>query len=180
MSDKDFLAAYDKYGEEALTYNDQTSTLYTSYGRVENGEVVIYGKQIKLSQSSYRPVEDNELQLTGEPPLPGFSAFKWASLWKSVKGLFKSKNVINGFKNTITFGQNENQIYHTYRHIDQLGLSREIVTKAVMKDVARKISEIVEGRPFNQRIEIMGYRLQYTAYKLNNGKINIGRIHQIE
>lgn len=80
----------------------------------------------------------------------------------------------------LLLGQNENQIYHTYRHIDQLGLSREIVTKAVMKDVARKISEIVEGRPFNQRIEIMGYRLQYTAYKLNNGKINIGRIHQIE
>lgn len=94
MSDKDFLAAYDKYGEQALTYNDQTSTLYTSYGRVENGEVVIYGKQIKLSQSSYHSVEDNEFQLTGEPPLPGFSAFKWASLWKSVKGLFKFSSAV--------------------------------------------------------------------------------------
>ena len=99
MSDKDFLAAYDKYGEQALTYNGQTSTLYTSYGRVENGEVVIYGKQIKLSQSSYRPAENNELQLTGEPPLPGFSAFKWASLWKNSKKIRSTTKSLSGVKN---------------------------------------------------------------------------------
>ena len=108
MSNKEFLAAYEAYGADALTYNDQTATLYSSEGKVENGQVVIYG------------------------------------------------------------------------HIDQLGLSRDVVTKTIMKDIAKKTTEIVEGRPFNQRIEIMGHRLQYTAYKLSNGKINIGRIHQIE
>lgn len=107
MSDKDFLAAYDKYGEQALTYNDQTSTLYTSYGRVENGEVVIYGKQIKLSQSSYRPVEDNEYLITGEPPLPGFSAFKWASLpnWTVKVGKYKyTETVARHFRELVKRG----------------------------------------------------------------------------
>ena len=180
MSDKEFLTAYDKYGEQALTYNDQTSTLYYSKGKVENGQVVIYGKNIKINKTLYRPLEDGELQFTGEPPLPGFSAFKWASLLKSVKGLFKAKSTIRNLRNIISFGQNENQVYHTFRHIDQLSLSRDVVTKAIMKDIAKKTTEIIEGRPFNQRIEVMGYRLQYTAYKLSNGKINIGRIHQIE
>lgn len=180
MSNKEFLAAYEAYGADALTYNDQTATLYSSKGKVENGQVVIYGSHIKLNQSFYLPVENNDFQLTGEPPLPGLSAFKWASLWKSVKSLFKAKNAIRSFRSIITFGQNENQVYHTFRHIDQLGLSRDVVTKTIMKDIAKKTTEIVEGRPFNQRIEIMGHRLQYTAYKLSNGKINIGRIHQIE
>ena len=89
MSDKEFLAAYDKYGEQALTYNDRTSMLYSYEGKVENGEVVIYGKHIKINKTLYRPLGDDELQFTGEPPLPGFSALKLTSLLKSVKGLFK-------------------------------------------------------------------------------------------
>ena len=76
MSNKEFLAAYEAYGADALTYNDQTATLYSSEGKVENGQVVIYGSHIKLKQSYYFPVEDNEYLITGEPPLPGFSAFK--------------------------------------------------------------------------------------------------------
>ena len=91
MSDKEFLTAYDKYGEQALTYNDQTSTLYYSKGKVENGQVVIYGKNIKINKTLYRPLEDGELQFTGEPPLPGFSALKLTSLsnWVVKVGKYK-------------------------------------------------------------------------------------------
>ena len=180
MSNKEFLAAYEAYGADALTYNDQTATLYSYEGKVENGQVVIYGRKIELYKTLYQPIGENELQSTGEPPLPRLSAFKWVPLWKSAKNLFKAKNAIRSFRSIITFGQNENQVYHTFRHIDQLGLSRDVVTKTIMKDIAKKTTEIVEGKPFNQRIEIMGHRLQYTAYKLGNGKINIGRIYQIE
>ena len=120
MSDKEFLTAYDKYGEQALTYNDQTSTLYYSKGKVENGQVVIYGKNIKINKTLYRPLEDGELQFTGEPPLPGFSAFKWASLLKSVKGLFKfafgGKNaapVVRAYtKSNLQLGQQMHRAYH--------------------------------------------------------------------
>lgn len=62
MSDDEFRAAYDKYGEAALTYNDQTSTLYSSYGRIENGEVVIYGMKMKIgmTQKSDMYVEEED------------------------------------------------------------------------------------------------------------------------
>lgn len=99
MSNKEFLAAYEAYGADALTYNDQTATLYSYEGRVENGQVVIYGSHIKLKQSYYLPVEDNEYLITGEPPLPGFSAFKWASLWKDSKKIWSATKSLSGVKN---------------------------------------------------------------------------------
>ena len=90
MSDKEFLTAYDKYGEAALTYNDQTATMYFSKGKVENGEVVIYGGKIEMYKTLYRPTEDaNGYLITGEPPLPGLSPVKWGTLWKSAKSVFK-------------------------------------------------------------------------------------------
>lgn len=105
MSDDEFRDAYNKYGEAALTYNDQTSTLYSSYGAVKNGEVVIYG--VKIPTNIYRSdyplgeASPDSYLITGEPPLlPGFSAFKWASLWKSVKGIFASKK---GYESFIAF-----------------------------------------------------------------------------
>lgn len=99
MSNKEFLAAYEAYGADALTYNDQTATLYSYEGKVENGQVVIYGSHIKLKRSYYLPVEDNEYLITGEPPLPGFSAFKWASLWKDSKKIWSATKSLSGVKN---------------------------------------------------------------------------------
>lgn len=32
----------------------------------------------------------------------------------------------------------------------------------------------------NRVITVQGQKLQYTAYKLPNGKINIGRIHEVK
>lgn len=37
--------------------------------------------------------------------------------------------------------------------------------------------KVVAGKPFNQMIEVAGQKLQYTAFKLESGIINIGRIH---
>lgn len=119
--------------------------------------------------------------ITGEPPfLPGFGAFKLASLWKMFKTLFYSKNAVNKtIQSFITFGQNDNQVYHAFRHVDDLGLSREVVSKAIIADFSKKTSQIVEGKAFNQIIEVEGHRLQYTVFKLSNGIYNIGRIHGI-
>ena len=43
MTDKEFLEAYERYGQQALTYNDQTNKLYSSYVTYENGEIVVNG-----------------------------------------------------------------------------------------------------------------------------------------
>ena len=175
MSDKDFLAAYDKYGEKALTYNDQTSTLYTSYGRVENGEVVIYGKQIKLSQSSYRPVEDNEYLITGEPPLPGFSAFKWASLWKSVKGLFKFSSaakqaapVVKAYtKSNLRLGRQIHAAYKVNDVIDGVAMKEFRGIPGIRPDfVDFSTRTIYELKPFNPKAMQQGWKQLYKYQNL--------------
>jgi hypothetical protein len=82
-----------------------------------------------------------------------------------------------GTKSSIQFGSNSNQVYHTFRHIDQLGLDRATVSKAVSSDLKSISSSIKTGQTVNRIISVEGKSLQYTAYKLQNGTLNVGRIH---
>ena len=79
----------------------------------------------------------------------------------------------------ITFGQNDNQTYHTFRHTDKLNLPRKEVMKNVTKDI-QQLTIIPYGMHVNRTIIINGIRLQYTVFKLNNGTLNVGRIHEIK
>ncbi len=79
----------------------------------------------------------------------------------------------------IQFGETENQIYHTFRHIDALGIDRSVVESSIESHLRSVSSQIVEGQPFNQIIEVSGQQIQYTAFKLPNGIINVGRIHGV-
>lgn len=82
-------------------------------------------------------------------------------------------------KTVVKFGNNPNQEYHAFRHIDKLRLGREEVRLAIEQDIRSHISKIRPNKPFNKVIIVKGKRLQYTAYKLPDGTINIGRIHEI-
>ena len=82
-------------------------------------------------------------------------------------------------KYKITFGQNDNQTYHTFRHADKLNLPRKEVIKNVTKDI-QQLTIIPYGMHVNRTIIINGIRLQYTVFKLNNGTLNVGRIHEIK
>uniref|UniRef100_UPI000527B373 RHS repeat-associated core domain-containing protein n=1 Tax=Thiolinea disciformis TaxID=125614 RepID=UPI000527B373 len=78
----------------------------------------------------------------------------------------------------IQFGNVDNQVSHTFRHIEDLGLDRSTVQLAVENDLRQgTASQVVSGRPFNGIVEVAGHRLQYTAFRLPNGVLNIGRIH---
>lgn len=80
----------------------------------------------------------------------------------------------------IQFGKSDNQIYHAFRHTDALGLERSTVQQ-VIKDHFKKVSsQLIKGKPFNQVIEIGGQKIQYTAFEISDGVINIGRIHGIK
>ena len=81
--------------------------------------------------------------------------------------------------NSIRFGNDANQVYHAFRHIDAIGLSRSAVQSAVETHLNTVIHEIPMGKPFNQTITVNGIKIQYTAYKLPNGEINVGRIHPV-
>jgi RHS repeat-associated protein len=80
---------------------------------------------------------------------------------------------------SIQFGNNPNQVYHAFRHIDALGLSRGDVQSAIEADLQTAASQIMPGQPFNQVITVAGQRLQYTAYLLADGTINVGRVHGV-
>jgi len=77
----------------------------------------------------------------------------------------------------IQFGNNSNQVYHAFRHTDEMGLARSAVQAAIEEHLPTVASQIVEGKPLNQIIEVAGQKVQYTAYKLPDGTINVGRIH---
>jgi len=78
----------------------------------------------------------------------------------------------------IQFGKGANQVYHAFRHTDEMGLSRAAVQAAIEEHLPTVASQIVDGKPLNQVIEVSGKQIQYTAFKLPDGTINVGRIHE--
>lgn len=77
----------------------------------------------------------------------------------------------------IQFGRNANPIQHAFRHTDALGLDRALVQSGVQSHLKTVASQITPGKAFHQIIEVGGQRIQYTAFKLPDGTINVGRIH---
>ncbi|WP_147440272.1 hypothetical protein [Notoacmeibacter ruber] len=77
----------------------------------------------------------------------------------------------------VSFGRNTNQDYHVWRHVeDELGMSRQRVQDAVVTDLP-PVADLSDG--LNVRfVNIDGVRLQYNTFKLPDGTVNIGRIHE--
>ncbi len=100
-------------------------------------------------------------------------------LSKRLGKLFKTARTVVGAADdvAIQFGKNANQVHHAFRHTDALGLDRAVVQFGVQSHLKTVASQITPGKPFNQIIEVGGQRIQYTAFKLPDGTINVGRIH---
>jgi RHS repeat-associated protein len=77
----------------------------------------------------------------------------------------------------VQFGRNANQIQHAFRHTDALGLDRAAVQTGVQNHFNTVASQITIGRPFIQFVDVAGQRIQYTAFRLQDGTVNVGRIH---
>jgi RHS repeat-associated protein len=75
------------------------------------------------------------------------------------------------------FGQNPNQVYHAFRHVEELGLNRNVVMARIRANLYGKY--LSKGTLFQGTIRIGEYSIQYNAMLLENGSINIGRIHAI-
>ena len=89
-------------------------------------------------------------------------------------------SIKGGSKLTVQFGKTSNQVSHVFRHTDALGLDRTVVKSAVESHFRGVASQIVPGKPFIQRVKVGGRNIQYTAFKLKDGTINIGRIHGVK
>lgn len=94
------------------------------------------------------------------------------------RSLIAAKTVVGAADDVaIQFGKNANQVQHAFRHTDALGLDRAVVQSGVLSHLKTVASQITPGKPFVQIIEVGGQRIQYTAFKLPDGMINVGRIH---
>jgi RHS repeat-associated protein len=78
---------------------------------------------------------------------------------------------------TIQFGRVANQVEHAFRHTDELGLDRSAVQAAIEQHLPTVVSQMAPGKPLNQIITVDGQRIQYTAFEIAKGVINVGRIH---
>lgn len=76
----------------------------------------------------------------------------------------------------VVFGQNSNQSYHTWRHVDKLGLDRTKVESIIRTDLNKNILNIKTGQPYKGNVTVNGQLLEYRAYRRIDGIINIGRI----
>lgn len=77
---------------------------------------------------------------------------------------------------TIRFGKGANQVYHTFRHIEEEGLLRSVVEDAIIRDFVPRTNMVVANQPFNRTIIIQNKAVTYTAFRISKEVINIGRI----
>jgi hypothetical protein len=75
----------------------------------------------------------------------------------------------------IRFGATEDQIRHTFRHTDQMGLDRDAIAQAIRSDLMRRQSALL-GPYITGQVRIDDIVLEYRAYRLVDGAINVGRI----
>jgi len=78
-------------------------------------------------------------------------------------------------KVVVRFGRNANQESHAFRHIDEVGLDRGAVRDAIQNDLTEKGTSLKDGL-YNGRVNVNGVDVDYAAYKLPDGTINVGRI----
>jgi hypothetical protein len=75
----------------------------------------------------------------------------------------------------IQFGKVENQISHTFRHVERAGFNRQLVQDAIREDILRTADSLIDGQ-YSGSVILNGAKIDYSAFKLPNGIINVGRI----
>ncbi|AKG15990.1 hypothetical protein [Moraxella bovoculi] len=78
----------------------------------------------------------------------------------------------------ITFGQNSNQINHTWRHLEAEVIGRNIAEPAIKNDLERRdLNSIPIGTTKGFEITINGQQVQYYIHRIGINQYNIGRSH---
>ena len=78
-------------------------------------------------------------------------------------------------RSSIQFGRTENQVYHTFRHVEAAGLDRGLTAQAITKDLASIGKNLPYGL-LNRTVAVGDAKVTYSAFKLKDGTINVGRI----
>ncbi|PRD40391.1 hypothetical protein C5748_27270, partial [Phyllobacterium phragmitis] len=167
----DPVAAAAKYGYAAADGLSEQSLLYLqalANGNYQAAGEYLSGLAIDLAIKVAAPAAGTAI-----------GAIKTADKLAALKKIEKIEKAATkaGVPDGVSFGRNANQDYHVWRHVeDELGMSRQRVQDAVVADLlpAGNLSSGLNVR----FVTIDGVRLQYNAFKLPDGTINIGRIHE--
>lgn len=78
----------------------------------------------------------------------------------------------------IVFGTNPQGLEHALRHVEAIGLNRTQVMQAIQADLQTRLPLPApqNNAPFNGSVTVNGVTLNYSAYPLPNGLVNVGRI----
>ena len=102
------------------------------------------------------------------------STLKWGGFTTGLKGLFSSAS---GYKTVVQFGKGTNQVSHTFRHVEEMGLNANTVKSAILKNIPGISKNVTYGgKTIYTQIKVGGQDIIYSAHRLQNGTINVGRI----
>ncbi|MFZ1703470.1 MAG: hypothetical protein WAT79_03940, partial [Saprospiraceae bacterium] len=75
---------------------------------------------------------------------------------------------------SVEFGRNENQKYHTSRHVDAAGMDVAKVQQAIRSDLAK--TNVPVGQTISRSITVDGRTITYNAFGRSKDVVNVGRI----
>ena len=79
----------------------------------------------------------------------------------------------------VVFGQDANQVRHTFRHTDWLGLDRKEAIEAIRADLESRLPLSVRPQgntPLIGYMRVNGVRPEYHAYPVGEDLVNVGSI----
>ena len=175
MTDKDgrllWFGDYDGWGrlngETNITGAHQPFRLQNQYCDAETG----------LHYNFYRYYEPNAGRFINQDPIGLWGGENLYAFAPNAQGWVDPLGLDSISSPIIRFGNNPNQVHHTFRHIDEMGLDRERVKQEVTRDLSRCANSIPFGEPINREVTVDGQRIQYTAFRLPENILNVGRIH---
>ncbi|WP_244146771.1 hypothetical protein [Paraburkholderia sp. BCC1876] len=77
----------------------------------------------------------------------------------------------------INWGQNPNQLYHTFRHLDEAGIPHQPVMDAIIKDVAENSGlQLAVGDGDTFVVTVNGMAIEYSAHRQSVDMVRVGSI----
>jgi uncharacterized protein RhaS with RHS repeats len=155
-------------GINTYTYVANLPTRYTDRLGLDNPGMGPYGPYY-----FWRPAPDLGLI----PVAPEAALIPLLRLPK-ILDLFNKKPQPEDAQNcTISFGRNKDQADHATRHLNDKGIDPETAMEKITNDINRLNGEGKIGDGLNRgSINVNGATVDYSAYRLPDGSVNVGRM----
>src|SRR5208337_4849111 len=166
--------------------NKNTLTFAANGGILQNGTVIGSYQQTSVDLPQDAQAILGSVYQTAAGPVNFFAGATMAFLGVFGPGMLESTlevpeigglglGVAEAGAGQVKFGNNANQSYHTFRHVEEAGIDKQAAENAITNDLAGKQASLPQGLTTGQ-VNVEGRVLRYSAYKFPDGTINVGRI----